>query len=577
MKPRSERSHSPMQALAFRAKAMLFQARRAALNSCAPLRSRKANTLGGAPVVAVSNSKLWTEHDPRERVLLLGKVHNLRRAIRALDGVEVEAGKVFSFWAHVGRPSRRRGYVAGRELREGCIIPSVGGGLCQLSNALYDAALTAGLEIVERHAHTQVIAGSLAETGRDATVFWNYVDLRFRAAGRLRIEAEMDAEQLVVRFRAHAEATAATPAPGSCKQPALMGNCITCNMTECFRHAPQLAFSATERRAFLVDEYWPEHDAYITSQRRAGDLLAVPLDGARYGKPNYAWSTGGFGRLVQSRWVTLRRAWASRRLAAQGAARQGALLAASENLARSQAKQLDYTVAHVTVMQNLLPFLWRDGHLAGRSFDVLMTTLPLAELHERLDAACAANPQSPTLGDFRAPAGLVEMESAALRHANRLITPHSDIAKIYPEKTTLLDWARPTGTAAAPTGKRVVFTGPCVGRKGAYELRAAIDGMDLELVALGRNLEGPDFWAQQALAPAHSNSAWLDGASAVVCPAWVENKPRRLLEAAARGVTVIASTACGLERVPGIISLPPGDIAGLRRELARISDARKCT
>jgi len=561
-----------MQALAFRGKAMLFQARRAALDSCAALRSRKANTLGGAPVVALSSSKLWTEHDPRERVLLLGKVHNLRQAIRALDGLEVEAGKVFSFWAHVGRPTRRRGYVAGRELREGCIIPSVGGGLCQLSNALYDAALTAELEIVERHAHTRVIAGSLAESGRDATVFWNYVDFRFRAAGKLRIEVEMDAEQLVVRFRTHAEASAAAPDPGSRKKPALMGNCITCNVTECFRHAPQLAFSATERRAFLVDEYWPEHDGYITSQRRGGDLLAVPLDGLRYRKSNYAWSTGGFGRIVQSRWVTLHRAWSSRRLAAQGAARQKALLAASENLARSQAKRLDFTVAHVTVMQNLLPFLWRDGHLAGRSFDVLMTTLPLAELHVRLDAAFAAHPQSPTLRDFRAPAELLELESAALRHAKRLITPHSDIAKIYPHKTTLLDWACPAATAV-PAGRRIVFTGPCVGRKGAYEMRAAIDGLDLELVALGRNLEGPDFWAGRAVSTPPSTSAWLDAAAAVVCPAWVENKPRRLLEAAARGVPVIASSACGLEHVPGILSLPPGDTASLHRELARLQAA----
>ncbi len=565
-----------MQALVFRGKAILFQVRRAALDSCSALRSRKASTLAAAPVVALSSSKLWTEHDPRERVLLLGKIHNLRQAIRAIDGLEVEEGKVFSFWAQVGRPSRRRGFVAGRELREGCIIPSVGGGLCQLSNALYDAALTAGLEIVERHAHTQVIAGSLAETGRDATVFWNYVDLRIRAAGKLRIEVEMDAEQLVVRLRAHAEASAARPDCAPCKQPALMGNCITCNMTECFRHAPQLAFSATERRAFLVDEYWPEHDAYITSQRHDGDLLAVPMDGVRYGKPNYAWSTGGFASLVQSRWVTLRRAWASRRLAAQGAQRQQALLAASEKLARSQAKRLDHTVTHLTVMQNLLPFLWRDGHLAGRTFDVLMTSLPLAQLHERLDAAFAANPQSPTLRDFRAPSDLLELESAALRHANRLITPHSDIAKIYPSKTTLLDWALPAAPSVPSAGgKRVVFTGPCVGRKGAYELRAAIDGLDLELVALGRNLEGPDFWANRTVAAPPASSAWLDGAGAVVCPAWVENKPRRLLEAAARGIPVIASNACGLEHVAGVLSLPPGDTASLRRELANVQAIAK--
>ncbi len=88
--------------------------------------------------------------------------------------------EVFSFWRHVGRPTRGRGFADGRELREGCIVPSVGGGFCQLSNALYAAALDAGCEIVERHAHSRRVPGSMAEAGRDATVFWNYVDLRFR-------------------------------------------------------------------------------------------------------------------------------------------------------------------------------------------------------------------------------------------------------------------------------------------------------------------------------------------------------------------------------------------------------------
>ena len=67
--------------------------------------------------------------------------------------------------------------MAGRELREGCIIPVVGGGLCQFECALTYAALSAGFEIIERHAHTQVIPLT-REVARDATVFWNYVDLR---------------------------------------------------------------------------------------------------------------------------------------------------------------------------------------------------------------------------------------------------------------------------------------------------------------------------------------------------------------------------------------------------------------
>ena len=45
---------------------------------------------------------------------------------------------------------------------------------------------------------------------------------------------------------------------------------------------------------------------------------------------------------------------------------------------------LTHDITHITVSQNLLPFLWRDGYLGGRTVDVLMTALPLARLHEGL-------------------------------------------------------------------------------------------------------------------------------------------------------------------------------------------------
>ena len=152
-------------------------------------------------VIAESKSKLWSNNQGAELKLEAGKVHNLRMALRRLNGVEIPAGRAFSFWSQVGLPVRWKGYARGRELREGCIIPSVGGGLCQLSNALYDAALSAGFEILERHAHSKVIPGSLAEVGRDATVFWNYVDLRFKSNNPFRIEILMTSDELIVRLK----------------------------------------------------------------------------------------------------------------------------------------------------------------------------------------------------------------------------------------------------------------------------------------------------------------------------------------------------------------------------------------
>jgi len=45
--------------------------------------------------------------------------------------------------------------------------PAIGGGLCQISGLLYQPALAAGLEIVERRAHSRTIAGSAAERNLD--------------------------------------------------------------------------------------------------------------------------------------------------------------------------------------------------------------------------------------------------------------------------------------------------------------------------------------------------------------------------------------------------------------------------
>jgi hypothetical protein len=148
---------------------------------------------------------------------MAGKVENLRRAARRLHGLVVPAGATFSFWRQVGNPSFGRGYVLGREIREGCVVPTVAGGLCQLCNALYDAALRAGFTIMERHRHTQVIKGSLAEQDRDATVKWNYLDLRFRAAIAFRLDVKLTADQLIVSLLGETPAHAGPPGLGAAR------------------------------------------------------------------------------------------------------------------------------------------------------------------------------------------------------------------------------------------------------------------------------------------------------------------------------------------------------------------------
>lgn len=558
------------EAALFRGKTLLLQLKRAIrdLTDNRSVEGKRTNDLATKPAISQSKTPLWTETEPEERFLVAGKIHNLRLAIRKLDGVEVGANQTFSFWKQVGRASRIKGYVEGRELREGCIIPNVGGGLCQISNALYDAALDANFEIVERHAHTQVVTGSLAERDRDATVFWNYVDLRFRSEKPFRIEARLDEKDLTVTFRG--ERLNGAP-PGEIRRIPVHNDtpqsCATCEM-DCHRVVDSTTHSDFGKTAFLVDEFSPEFDSYIQSERTNKDILLAPLDGKRFGKANYAWTAYGFGDFRQSLLVTAVRSYRSRKLAAQGRARQINLLAMYEKLAESYAKGLAYDVLHVVVQQNLLPFLWKEGHLGGRTFDVLMTALPMAEIQKRLDAAARLHPESTTLGDFRADKVLVAAETEALKNARKIITSHSEIASVFPRRSELLKWQMPKPTDVAGNRNKkphIVFPAATVGRKGCHELREALRGMDVKLILLGPLIEGADFW--NGFDTEKGDSAWLRQADLVVLPAYIEHKPRRLLMAAANGVPVIASPACGVGDVSGIDIVEPADIAGIRQRI----------
>ena len=192
-------------AIVFAVKAGLLRVKRAVRDAGDPAaRRRPFSPLAGicmaGDVLAEVATPLYTDSDPKERGLQLGKVQNLRIGAKAIDGARLEAGQVFSFWAQVGQPTRARGFVEGRELRQGCIIPTVAGGLCQLSNSLFRAAREAGCEIVERHGHTSPILNSPFPPGEDATVFWNYVDLRFRARQAMAVRVRLSADELIVRL-----------------------------------------------------------------------------------------------------------------------------------------------------------------------------------------------------------------------------------------------------------------------------------------------------------------------------------------------------------------------------------------
>ncbi len=552
----------------FDAKVAAFQLRRAVVEAGrAPPRLARSSSAAGFPVVvAEALSPLWSDPRASEQAMQLGKVQNLRRAAAALDGLVLAPGQVFSFWRHVGRATRARGYVPGRMLREGCLTPALGGGLCQLSNALHDVAVQSGCRIVERHAHSRPTPGSAAAPGRDATVAWNYVDLRFAAPRALRLGVRLGAGELTVRLQAAAPSApsdaAADPAAASPDAGAPAQTCGACDRGDCFLHEHG-ARPPAGRAAFVVDEAWPEFIAYVGGTRAPADLLLAPT--------LRRWPAEGFAAARQAWAPALIRALAWRLTPPQGPARRAADAAATARIAAALGRRLPPDVLELTLAQSLLPTLWADSALGGRRFSVLMTRLPLAVLQARLDAACAAHPERATLADFRAPAWLADAEAEALAAADAIVTPHAEIAGLFGGKARLLPWRRPPPAASPPRpGDVFAFPGPTVARKGAFELREAALALGARVRPLGAELEGPGFWRGVAV---DGGDAGLDGVCAVVHPALAEAAPRRLLAALAAGVPVIATAACGLPPQPGLTLVPMGDAAALAAAMAAARDA----
>lgn len=106
------------------------------------------------------------------------RVKNIRLAARALDGLIVGSGEVFSFNAATGPRSRESGYREAMIVVKGTFIPGVGGGVCQVASTLYNAVLRAGLPVAERHPHSRPVP--YVPLGTDATVGRDGLDLRFR-------------------------------------------------------------------------------------------------------------------------------------------------------------------------------------------------------------------------------------------------------------------------------------------------------------------------------------------------------------------------------------------------------------
>lgn len=102
--------------------------------------------------------------------------HNIALAAKLIGGHKIECGNTFSFNTVVGERSEKRGFKTAKIISGGEFVDGLGGGVCQVSTTVYNAALTAGYEIAERHRHSLPV--SYIEPSFDAMVNSGTSDLK---------------------------------------------------------------------------------------------------------------------------------------------------------------------------------------------------------------------------------------------------------------------------------------------------------------------------------------------------------------------------------------------------------------
>ncbi len=105
------------------------------------------------------------------------RIHNVQLVSNLIDHTLIRPGQVFSFNGTTGERNADKGFLEAPVIINGELQTGLGGGVCQVSTTVFNAAYEAGLDITERTNHALYI--SHYPQGRDATVNYPDLDLKF--------------------------------------------------------------------------------------------------------------------------------------------------------------------------------------------------------------------------------------------------------------------------------------------------------------------------------------------------------------------------------------------------------------
>ena len=105
------------------------------------------------------------------------RIHNVQLVAHLVDDKLIEPDATFSFNGTTGDRNAAKGFLEAPVIVNGEVTTGLGGGVCQVSTTVFNAAFDAGLKITDRTNHALYI--SHYPQGRDATVDYPSTDLKF--------------------------------------------------------------------------------------------------------------------------------------------------------------------------------------------------------------------------------------------------------------------------------------------------------------------------------------------------------------------------------------------------------------
>lgn len=104
------------------------------------------------------------------------RAHNIRLAAQKINGTVLQNGQTFSFNSAVGERTEARGFKSAKIIEKGEFVEGIGGGVCQVSTTLFNAAILSGCRIIEYHPHSLPV--SYVPPSCDAMVSGTHFDLK---------------------------------------------------------------------------------------------------------------------------------------------------------------------------------------------------------------------------------------------------------------------------------------------------------------------------------------------------------------------------------------------------------------